>query len=88
MATCKSCGKQIIWIKTASGNRMPCDPDLVPYWSKPKAKGKVVTPNGEVLRCDFDGDFNQATGLGYVSHWATCPSADAHRKGMKRHDGS
>ena len=88
MTTCKSCGAEIIWVKIAGGNRMPCDPDLVPYWAKPKAKGKVVTPNGEVLSCDFDGDLQQATGLGYVSHWATCPYADAHRKGGKRHDGS
>ena len=59
---------------------MPCDPEPVIYWQVPKAKGKVVTPNGEVLSCVFEGDLDDATSLGYVPHWATCPSADKHRR--------
>lgn len=83
MATrCKSCGAPIRWIKMASGKSMPVNPDQVVYWWRPGgAAGKVVTPNGEVLSCDFDGELEKATGVGYIPHWATCPNADQHRKG-------
>ncbi len=80
MAKCKGCGAPIIWIKTLAGKSTPCDPDLVMYWEKPKAKGKVVTPNGEVLSCEFDGELEKATGLGYVSHWSTCPMAGTFKR--------
>lgn len=75
MAKCKGCGAEIIWI-----GKMPCDPERVTYWAKPKAPGKVVTPNGEVISCVFEGDLQQATGVGYVSHWATCPQAGKFRR--------
>ncbi len=86
MAKCKSCGAEIIWVKTAGGNRMPCDPDLIVYWERSGATGKIVTPNGSVLSCDFDGDPQTATGIGYVPHWATCPYADTHRKKRTKSD--
>lgn len=86
MAKCKGCGRDIIWIKTGAGKSMPLDPEPVMYWEKSKAKGKVVTPNGELLSCVFEGDPEKATGIGYVSHWATCPSAGDFKKN-RRADG-
>ena len=80
MAKCKGCGAEIIWIKTPGGKSIPCDPEQVMYWEKTKAKGKVVTPNGEVLSCEFTGEPDIATGLGFVSHWSTCPKADTFRR--------
>lgn len=80
MVKCKGCGAPIVWIKTPGGKSIPCDPDMVPYWQKAGAKGKVVTPNGETISCEFDGDLQTATGLGYVSHWGTCPMADSFRR--------
>ena len=80
MAKCKGCGAEIIWIGTPGGKSIPCNPEEVTYWEKPKAKGKVVTPNGEVLSCEFTGDPNKATGLGYISHWSTCPCAGQFRR--------
>ena len=59
---------------------MPCDDELVMYWAKKGAPGKVVTPNGEVISCEFDGDVSEATGLGYISHYATCPNAERFRR--------
>lgn len=79
MPKCRGCGAEIIWIKTLGGKSMPCDQEQVMYWEKAKAKGKVVTPNGEVLSCEFSGDLNNATGMGYVSHWSTCPKATDFR---------
>jgi len=80
MAKCRSCGAEIIWIKTSAGKMMPCNPIGVRYWEQPKAKGKIITPNGEVLSCVFEGDERKATGIGYAPHWSTCKSASQHRK--------
>lgn len=86
MAKCKGCNRNIIWIKTDTGKSMPCDPDEVLYWEKAKAKGKVVTPNGEIISCEFEGDPAKPTGIGYVPHWATCPAAGDFKKN-RRADG-
>lgn len=59
---------------------MPVDPDQVLYWERKGAAGKVITPNGEVVSCDLEGELVKATGVGYISHFATCPNADQHRK--------
>ena len=75
MATCRGCGAPIIWI-----GKIPCDNEPVMYWQKAKAKGKVVTPNGEVLSCEFEGDLNKATGIGYKPQWGSCPKADQFRR--------
>ncbi len=80
MARCKSCGAQIIWKKTQQGKVTPVNPELVTYWERKGAAGRVVTPNGEVVCCDFVGDLNKATGVGHISHFATCPAADKHRR--------
>lgn len=77
---CKHCGRPIVWVKTKSGKSMPCDIDLVFYWERAKAPGKVVTPSGEVISCDFRGEYGKATGVGYISHFATCPAAKNRRK--------
>ena len=36
--------------------------------------------SGEVLSAELEGDPTKATGMGYISHFATCPNADKHRK--------
>ena len=79
MAVCKGCGAQILFI-----GKMPVNPERVTYWQRAGAKGKVVTPNGEVLSCDFEGDPQKATGVGYVTHFATCPKAADFRRRRSR----
>ena len=56
-----------------------CEPKM--YWERKGAKDKVVTLKGKVVSCDFEGDPQDASGCGYIPHWATCPNADQHRKG-------
>lgn len=56
---CKSCGAEIVWLKTAIGKSMPVDVDTV--------------TNGEKT-------FNHGK---HVSHFATCPQANKHRKPKK-----
>lgn len=86
-STCKKCGAPIVWIKTPGGKSMPCDADPITYWEENKARGKIVTPNGDVISCKFEGDPQNATGIGYKPHWATCPFADSFRKKGGRDDG-
>lgn len=80
MAKCKSCGADIIWIKTVTGKSMPCNAEAVICWKKPKGKATVITPNGETYRADLEGDLDKATGIGYIPHWATCPQAKNFRR--------
>jgi len=83
MPKCKRCEADIIWIKTAKGKSMPCDAKVTYYIQKAKGgKQRIVTPNGEVLSCEYTDDPNSATGTGYVPHWYTCPYADNFRKRM------
>ena len=77
---CQGCGAQIIWIKTKSGKSMPVNATVRKYWQKDKAAGKVVTADGEVLSCEFEGVPGTETGVGYISHFATCPKAGKFRK--------
>lgn len=85
MAFCKGCGRPIIWIMSPGGKMIPCDPTEVLYWKRQKARGKIVTRNGEVVSCDLEaGIMEQPTGVGYVPHWATCPVAGQFKKERKR----
>lgn len=85
MNNCRKCGKPIIWIRMGSGKSMPCDPDPVPYWEKPKAPGKVITPNGMTISCELEGDLQTATGVGFIPHWSTCPHYKDFKKGGSEH---
>ena len=81
VGTCRGCGAKIRWIKTLGGKSMPCDPEKVVYWQEPGGAQKIVTPNGEVVSARLDGDPQTATGVGYISQFATCPNRDKFRKG-------
>ena len=80
MAKCKSCGADIIWIKTLAGKAMPCDAEAVAYWKDTKGKATVITPNGETVKATLEVQRMQATGKGYIPHWATCPKAANFRR--------
>lgn len=74
-ATCRSCGASIVWAATAKGRRMPID-------FAPVAGGNidldlsVVPPLAHVLA---KTELEHLAGPAYVSHFATCPNATAHR---------
>lgn len=65
MSTCRSCGAEIVWAVTPAGKMMPLD-------AKPVAGLYAIWPT-------LDGPYC-APDVGYMNHWATCPSADQHRK--------
>jgi len=74
---CRSCKAPIIWVKTEKGLRMPVDPEPVSngnlllrqrLYHIPLALyiSKANKPSPEEKR--------------YVSHFATCPEAEKHRR--------
>lgn len=77
MSKCKSCGAEIIFVPTGHGKKMPCDARQIRFDEMVGGPDLVVTLDGEVIR----GKISE-TGAerGYVSHFATCPDADKHRR--------
>ena len=70
MATCRSCGADIIWVATESGKVAPVD-------ARPE-KRYVLT---EITRQTSPGMSAPLARLKptYMSHFATCPNAAEHR---------
>lgn len=76
MSKCRSCGAEIVWIKMESGKSMPCDRELVTFISGGGPQ-TFVTPAGKVERGRRS---NKGDLTGYISHFATCPNANQHRR--------
>ena len=83
--TCRGCGKQILFIKTAAGKSIPVDPERIAFVPETDYE-KFVTDDGEVKRGGALSRKNQGfrpVEYGYRSHFATCPAADSFRKKNK-----
>lgn len=77
-STCKGCGARIIWIRTANGKQIPCDPERIPYRTDlHNGDLKLIDPVGRLCVGFLDVDSDR---YGYVSHFATCPVAGKFRK--------
>lgn len=78
---CRSCGAEIIWVLTQKGKRMPID-------AEPREDGNIEIvkrdPGEPPLVRYLTGSEDTLPGFDlpdrYVSHFATCPHADQHRK--------
>ena len=81
--TCRACGRRIIFIKTLKGKTMPCDAEPVKFVPDVAGNNKYVLADGllinGVIPMPGDTDVHE----GYVSHFATCPSAESFRKKRK-----
>jgi hypothetical protein len=70
---CRSCGAAIIWTRTEADKRMPID-------TEPVDRGNLILKRGHggqywaIVAADDTGPPR------YVSHFATCPDADQHRR--------
>lgn len=80
---CKACGAPIVWLRTAGGKAMPCDAAERYYIEKASGSKKIVTPNGQVISCEYTNNPAEATGYGFTPHWGSCPEA-AKFKGRGR----
>ena len=82
-STCRSCGAVIVWIKTRGGKNMPCDPELIAFKESREGGDLFVMKDGTTRRGIRYADGNAAQAelqTGYISHFATCPHADEHRR--------
>lgn len=79
MSKCRSCGAEIIWIKTFSGKRMPVDAEKIPFYAG-EGEELFVTAGGAVVHGTRAGAEDEHTYTGYISHFATCPDAERFRK--------
>lgn len=70
----------MIWIKMASGKAMPCNKGDIMYKEAKDGHMKIVTQSGNVVSAIPCTDREYADGIGYTSHYATCPGADRFRK--------
>jgi hypothetical protein len=66
MASCRGCGREIIWAVTTANKKMPLD-------TKPETRAVLVERDG-------DGTMVVKTVPTYMPHWATCPNADDFRR--------
>lgn len=68
-AVCKSCGAAIVRIGMPDGESMACNATPYYYIKKPSSGSKkIVTPNGEVISCEYTEDPHKATGTGFAPH--------------------
>lgn len=61
---CRLCGKGIFWIRLSSGKLMPYD----------------IEPLEDVTEGTMPQIFTDEKGKMHVTHFATCPNADTHRR--------
>lgn len=73
MSACRSCGAPVRWERTAAGKPIPLDPEPVPTGNL------AFRDDGRVVTCLEDGGWPQDAPR-YVTHFATCPNADQHRR--------
>lgn len=88
MSECKTCGAAIEWVKTRGkggrgGQMMPLDPGRMRLRRSAAGNVLVVTDAGEVVRGvpAEEASLGLDEVSGRVSHFATCPQANAHRRG-------
>lgn len=77
MATCSSCGAEIIWRRMHTGSRMPIDPE-------PHPEGNILlgsaTGTSQVLSKEARKNHKAAGTPLYRSHFVTCTRPEQHRK--------
>lgn len=81
---CRACGKSIVWMKTKAGKSMPCDARFYRYRADENGSQRILNHSGEIIKCELVEGQENATGFGYMPHFATCPNADNFRKRGKK----
>lgn len=72
---CRSCGEEILIMTTNGGVKIAVSPDPVAYMPTRVAINRVVTADGDMVRCSLTGPAELMTGIGYEIHRATCAKA-------------
>lgn len=81
LGRCKSCGAEVLWVRTDKGRPMPLD--CPPSALMPSDAGPVTgvfDEWGRARRGYVTDETDPEHVLVSVSHFATCPNANRHRK--------
>ncbi len=78
MTKCRTCQAEIVWGKTEAGKNVPLDPPEKRY-----VRADMITGMADLAKED-----EYVMVPTFVSHFATCPQADQHRKKDKPLPGS
>lgn len=81
MSACRSCGAPLLWCRTTAGKAMPIDP--TPYLAKecdPRATVVLYEPHSADPAFVVQAGKIGRDQVVYVSHFASCPNAAAHRR--------
>lgn len=78
MATCRSCGAEIIWVTTENGKRMPLDPH-------PHPKGSVLVYGEQAFVISAKGRADVREPL-YLPHHMTCPQGRSWQRKQHKVD--
>jgi hypothetical protein len=79
-AWCRSCSAEIVWCWTRNRQRIPVNVDPVPDGNIQPADGYTLTEGATIIVDPVPSLFDSPTALRYVSHFASCPHADAWRR--------
>lgn len=75
MTNCRSCGAAILWITTAKGKKMPIDAVERAHLNEGQRRIHVFDRDGKSVPIEPG-----KSSVGHLSHFATCPDAQKHRK--------
>lgn len=78
MSACRSCPAVIRWVINTNGKRVPLDPEPVEAGNI-VFTGQAIAGVDEVRSVTKDEPAPEGAPR-YVSHFATCPGRDRHRK--------
>lgn len=74
---CASCQQDVLWAKTSQGKRMPIDPEPRPDGNLAVYRDHLGQLRTRVLSKGYEPESYERRG---ISHFATCPHADRHRR--------
>lgn len=77
---CRGCGERVVWVRMKSGKNMPCNCTIVNYRKDNWGNERIVTQDGDVVTGTTGVAPDQADGMGYISHFATCASVGNFRR--------
>lgn len=83
MSRCRSCGAEILWIRTQAGKMMPVDIKTERFYPDRYGDRLYVMNDGHTMRgtpAPKGEDVLPCVASGHISHFATCPDAVKHRK--------
>ena len=85
-AICRSCGARILWVRTKAGKAMPLNEVPVPEGNVIISMGPARGQQTAIVESKEESAARRANPIdvarvAFVPHWATCPSAQQHRRG-------